>query len=76
VQAAAHTMESQLAALSERSVANGSPVPSERQFVDDGTVVLPLFAQRWIIYLTWWHWLPSITSTYTRQIAITLTRFY
>jgi site-specific DNA recombinase len=35
-QAAAHTIESQLAALSERARADGSPVPLERQFVDDG----------------------------------------
>ncbi|HXI41418.1 MAG TPA: recombinase family protein [Bryobacteraceae bacterium] len=35
-QATAHTIESQLAALSERAQADGSPVPLERQFVDDG----------------------------------------
>ncbi len=35
-QATAHTIESQLAALSERAQADGSPVPRERQFVDDG----------------------------------------
>lgn len=35
-QAAAHTIESQLAALSERAQADGSPVPPERQFVDNG----------------------------------------
>ena len=35
-QTAAHTIESQLAALSERAKADGSPVPAERQFVDDG----------------------------------------
>jgi site-specific DNA recombinase len=35
-QAAAHTIESQLAALSERAKADGFPVPAERQFVDDG----------------------------------------
>ena len=35
-QAAAHTIESQLAALSERAKVDGSPVPEERQFVDDG----------------------------------------
>jgi len=35
-QATAHTVESQLAALSERAQADGSPVPLERQFVDDG----------------------------------------
>jgi site-specific DNA recombinase len=35
-QAAAHTIESQLAALAERAKADGSPVPPERQFVDDG----------------------------------------
>jgi site-specific DNA recombinase len=35
-QATAHTIESQLAALSERAQAEGSPVPLERQFVDDG----------------------------------------
>jgi site-specific DNA recombinase len=35
-QATAHTIESQLAALSERAQADGSPVPLERQFVDNG----------------------------------------
>ena len=35
-QATAHTIESQLAALSERAQGDGSPVPLERQFVDDG----------------------------------------
>ena len=35
-QATAHTIESQLAALSERAQADGAPVPLERQFVDDG----------------------------------------
>lgn len=35
-QAAAHTIESQIAALSERAEADGVPVPQERQFVDDG----------------------------------------
>ncbi len=35
-QAAAHTIESQIAALSERAVSDGTPVPPERQFVDDG----------------------------------------
>ena len=35
-QAAAHTIESQLAALSERAQADGLPVPQERQFLDDG----------------------------------------
>ena len=35
-QAIAHTIDSQLAALSERAQADGSPVPSERQFVDNG----------------------------------------
>jgi site-specific DNA recombinase len=35
-QATAHTIESQLAALSERAQADGSPIPLERQFVDDG----------------------------------------
>ena len=35
-QAIAHTINSQLAALSERSQADGSPVPTERQFVDNG----------------------------------------
>ena len=41
----AHTIESQLAALSERAQADGSPVPLERQFVDDrysgATIVRP-----------------------------------
>ena len=35
-QAAAHTIESQIAALSERASSDGMPVPPERQFVDDG----------------------------------------
>ena len=35
-QASAHTIESQLAALSERAQADGVPIPPERQFVDDG----------------------------------------
>ena len=35
-QATAHTIESQLPALAERAQADGSPVPLERQFVDDG----------------------------------------
>src|SRR5713101_7231219 len=35
-QAAAHTIESQLAALTERARSEGTPVPAERQFVDDG----------------------------------------
>ncbi len=35
-QAAAHTIESQLAALTERAQNEGTPVPAERQFVDDG----------------------------------------
>jgi site-specific DNA recombinase len=35
-QAAAHTIESQLKALSERAENDGVPVPAERQFVDDG----------------------------------------
>ncbi len=35
-QAAAHTVESQLAALSERAQADGLRVPHERRFLDDG----------------------------------------
>ena len=35
-QAAAHTIESQLAALADRARRDGTPVPAERQFVDDG----------------------------------------
>ena len=35
-QAVAHTIESQIAALSERAGNDGTPVPPERQFVDDG----------------------------------------
>ena len=35
-QAAAHTIESQIAALSERAQADGAPIPQERQFLDDG----------------------------------------
>src|SRR5271165_7068631 len=35
-QAAAHTIDSQTLALSERGRSDGAPVPPERQFVDDG----------------------------------------
>ena len=35
-QAAAHTIESQISALSERARSDGTPVPPKRQFVDDG----------------------------------------
>ena len=35
-QATAHTIESQTAALIERAQSDGTPVPPERQFVDDG----------------------------------------
>jgi site-specific DNA recombinase len=35
-QAAAHTIESQIAALSERAKTDGETVPPERQFLDDG----------------------------------------
>ena len=35
-QAAAHTIESQLAALSKRAQADGLQVPPERQFLDEG----------------------------------------
>ncbi len=35
-QAAAHTIESQIAALSERARSDATPVPPERQFLDDG----------------------------------------
>jgi site-specific DNA recombinase len=35
-QAAAHTIESQIAALSKRAQADWVPVPPERQFLDDG----------------------------------------
>ena len=35
-QATAHTIESQLSALAERAQADDSPVPLERQFIDDG----------------------------------------
>src|SRR6266446_6040919 len=35
-QGAAHTIESQLAALTERARSDGTPVPVERQFVDEG----------------------------------------
>jgi len=35
-QAAAHTIESQIGALSERAQTDGVPVPPERQFLDDG----------------------------------------
>jgi site-specific DNA recombinase len=35
-QAAAHTIESQIAVLSDRAQSDGTPVPPELQFVDDG----------------------------------------
>ncbi len=35
-QVTAHTIESQTAALSERAQSDGTPVPPERQFADDG----------------------------------------
>ena len=35
-QAAAHTIESQIAALNDRAHSDGTPAPPERQFVDDG----------------------------------------
>ena len=35
-QAAAHTIESQISALSARARSDGTAVPPERQFVDDG----------------------------------------
>jgi len=35
-QATAHTIESQLAALTERARSDGTPVPAERQFLDEG----------------------------------------
>jgi site-specific DNA recombinase len=35
-QATAHTIESQVSALRERARTDGTPVPPERQFVDDG----------------------------------------
>jgi site-specific DNA recombinase len=35
-QAAAHTIDSQIAALCQRAREDGAPVPPERQFVDDG----------------------------------------
>jgi site-specific DNA recombinase len=35
-QTVAHTIESQISALTERARSDGAPVPPERQFVDDG----------------------------------------
>lgn len=35
-QAAAHTIESQLAGLTERAQTDGIPVPAERRFTDEG----------------------------------------
>ncbi|HEY4933119.1 MAG TPA: recombinase family protein [Terriglobales bacterium] len=35
-QASAHTIDSQISALNERARRDGTPVPPERQFVDDG----------------------------------------
>jgi len=47
-QAAAHTIESQIAALRERASNDGTPVPTERRFVDDGYSGALSFAQPWI----------------------------
>lgn len=35
-QAATHTIESQVSALTDRARSEGTPVPPERQFIDDG----------------------------------------
>ena len=52
-QAVAHTIESQIAALSERAGNDGTPVPPERQFVDDGYAVPRSFAHLWTGCATW-----------------------
>ena len=55
-QATAHTIESQIAVLSERAQADGSPVPLERQFVDDGYSGATLVRPQWTVCAIW---LPS-----------------
>jgi DNA invertase Pin-like site-specific DNA recombinase len=40
-QATAHTIESQITALSERAQTDGFPVPPERQFTDEGYSCAP-----------------------------------
>jgi len=44
-QAAAHTIGSQIAALKERAHSDGTPVLSERQFVDDERERLRVFRE-------------------------------
>ncbi len=78
-QAAAHTIESQLAALSERARADGLPVPAERQFVDNGYSGATLFALQSITYGTWSQWAVLTAFMYTHPIdwpAITPIKFY
>ena len=52
-QATAHTIESQTAALSERAQNDGTPVPPDRQFVDDGysgaTLIRPELSVRGVV---------------------------
>ena len=47
-QAVAHTIESQISALTERARSDGAPVPPERQFVDDGISGATLVPRRLI----------------------------
>ncbi len=52
-QAAAHTIESQRFALTERARNDGTPVPPERQFVDDGISGPLWLIQLWIGCAIW-----------------------
>jgi hypothetical protein len=78
-QAITHTIDSQLAALSERAQADGSPVPAQRQFVDNGYSGATLCAQHWTTSVTWSLSVASIAFMFTHPIdwpGITLTRCY
>jgi len=55
-QATAHTIESQIAALSERARGDGASVPVERQFLDVDTAVLHSFAPLWTAFAIWPPW--------------------
>lgn len=67
-QAVAHTIDSQLAALSERAQADGLPVPADRRFVDNGCSGANLVAQRWTTCAIWSPSVPSIAFMYTHPI--------
>jgi DNA invertase Pin-like site-specific DNA recombinase len=52
-QAATHTIKSQIAALSDRAQSDGTPVPSELQFADDGFSGATLMRQALTGYEIW-----------------------